>query len=241
MVSTATETPDLPTEHEEAQKLPRKRVRLGASDWVTANIDPNTCDAPDLESEMNRLKALHSYGILDTDPEECYKRITSMVSRVLNVPLALINFVDLGRTWILASTGVPEGGPREVPRQESFCTHTVLCRNAIFTVQDSNADERFCELPFMKAFKLQFYAGAPLVSPNGSKLGAVCVLDSEARTFSEKEEAFLIDIAATVMDMLEQRRRLLEAEKKLEMLTMVEPNDMEETAEPKEVEDEKVE
>jgi GAF domain-containing protein len=61
-------------------------------------------------------------------------------------------------------------------------------------------------------FGLKFYAGAPLKSRDGYNLGTLCILDYEPRVLDASEATMLGDLAAVVMNDLEQRLEIRTAQ-----------------------------
>ncbi len=152
--------------------------------------------------ETERLHAVISYHILDTPPEEAFDRIVALTARFFDVPIALISFVDSDRQWFKARCGMTL---TEFGRESSFCTQTILAEK-VFVVEDTLRDPRFAGSPLVVGEPhVRFYAGAPLISPDGYNLGALCVIDHKPRTFSERERGDLAELAAVVMDLLRMR------------------------------------
>lgn len=176
-------------------------------DWFIKNYDPQTCDAPDVETELKRLKVLKSYGVLDQEREACYERVTALVSRVFKVPIALIGAIDLGRAWIVGSSTLDF--TREVPRQISLCSHLILSKTRLMIVPDLAKDPRFCDNALVTGpTKLRFYAGAQLISPEGFKIGSLCIVDTKPHPegLSAEQQESLKDLADIVMDLIEKRK-----------------------------------
>ena len=157
-------------------------------------------------AEERRLAALYSYQVLDTPNEERFDRIVRLASRLFGSPMALISLVDRDRQWFKASVGLDA---KETPRMISFCTHAIQQRG-VFVVSDAAADPRFAKNPLVTGEpKIGFYAGAPLITPDGYALGTVCVVDHNAWTeFPEFAQDALQDYATAVMDWLESDRKV---------------------------------
>ena len=149
--------------------------------------------------EAARLNVLHEFAILDTPPEERFDRITRLAQRVFDVPIALVSLVDAERQWFKSCQGL---SATETPRDISFCGHAIL-NDDVFVVLDASADVRFADNPLvMGAPFIRFYAGHPLVTPDGSRLGTLCIIDTVPRTFDEAEQRQLADLAAMVRDQI---------------------------------------
>jgi signal transduction histidine kinase len=154
-------------------------------------------------AELERLRALHAYSVLDTPAEARLDRITLLLARSLNVPIALISLVDAERQWFKSRHGlVAESTPRDV----AFCAHAIRGAD-LFVVEDTLLDERFVHNPFVQGDPhVRFYAGAPLITPDGQRLGTLCAIDEKPRSLSEEQCSLLRELAEHVMDLFELRR-----------------------------------
>lgn|SRR5262245_492100 len=156
--------------------------------------------------EEQRMSALREYKILDTPPEAVYDDIAHVAAGVCDTPLALITLVDGTRNWFKARVGVEEE-LTESPRDISFCGHAIL-RDEIFEVTDATLDDRFADNPLVEsAPHIRFYAGAPLITPDGYRLGTICAIDLRARRLSESQRETLAALSRLVMRQLDRRRR----------------------------------
>jgi len=147
-------------------------------DWVLTNYDQKNSEPQSLEQELGRLQALRSYLLLDSEREEQFERLTALASRVLDVPIALVSLVDLGRQWFMSNRGL--GDVRETPRSSAFCSHAILNKNELLIIKDAKKDPRFVNNPLVTGPPfIRFYAGAPLETPEGYKVGTFCVIDTK--------------------------------------------------------------
>lgn len=163
---------------------------------------PQTAALPFNEAE--RLNVLRSYGVLDTGPEQAFDDLTTLASAVCHAPMALITLVDQDRQWFKARQGIDMP---ETPREISFCAHAILQPDTLMEVPDTHQDARFVHNPLVTgAAAVRFYAGAPLVTPQGVAIGTVCVLDHHPRTLSETERRALYSLARQVVAQLELRQ-----------------------------------
>lgn len=178
-------------------------------DWALTNYDVENTEAQSISQELTRLQVLKSYLLLDAEREEAFERLTNMGSRIFNVPICLISLVDLGRQWFLSNRGL--GPVRETPRNLAFCAHALLNNRSIFTVPDALKDPRFAQTKLVTgAPKIRFYAGAPLISPEGYKLGTFCIIDTKPRPdLSSDEKENLIDLSAITVKTMVDRRDIL--------------------------------
>jgi len=156
-----------------------------------------------VEEELKRLEDLDWYDVLDTPPEEAFDRITRTAKFALDVPMALVSLVDRDRQWFKSRQGL---AAPETPREISFCTHAIQ-RGDVFVVADSWIDPRFRDNPLVTGMPfIRAYAGQPLTTPRGFRIGTLCVLDTAPRRFSPAQLSTLADLACLVTDELELRQ-----------------------------------
>ncbi|VVD71793.1 putative diguanylate cyclase AdrA [Pandoraea morbifera] len=172
-----------------------------ATDRVSTLRDPlNFQSHPD---EAARLAALRRYEILDTPPEPAFDRIVRLASYVLGAPISLVSLIDESRQWFKARQGMEA---EQTPRSMAFCAHAIL-DDEVLVVPDARADRRFADNPLVVGEpNIRFYAGAPLRTPEGHRLGTLCVIDRKPRTLDDEKRALLADLSALVVDELELRR-----------------------------------
>jgi len=151
------------------------------------------------ECERQRLQALYAMNVLDTLSEERFDRITRLASHLFNVPIALVSLVDENRQWFKSSCGL---GTSETPRNISFCGHAILS-DEVMVVNDALQDPRFADNPLVtRDPKIRFYAGYPLHSSNGYRIGVLCLNDRKPREFSANDIGLLRDLGRMVEDEL---------------------------------------
>jgi diguanylate cyclase (GGDEF)-like protein len=139
-----------------------------------------------------RLRTLRSLNILDTPAEERFDRLTRIARRIFHVPIALVSLVDENRQWFKSNAGLTIF---ETPRDISFCGHAIL-GDDVFIIPDALEDDRFADNPLvLHEPHIRFYAGCPLRSLDGSKLGTLCIIDTEPRGLTEEEIEILRDLA----------------------------------------------
>lgn len=154
--------------------------------------------------ENERLQELLSYNILDSPDEQDFNDVVKLASFLCNASIGLVTLVDDCRQWFKAKTGWDY---RETPRDVSFCAHTIH-QEGTMQVKDTLRDERFSKNPLvLEGPKVRFYAGVPLVSPRGFKLGTLCVLDQQPRSLTEKQEFGLQVLAKYIIQLLELRSK----------------------------------
>lgn len=148
------------------------------------------------ENEAERLDALKSLQVLDTPIDERFERITRMVCRTLNVPIAAISLVDHDRQWFKSIQGL---AAEQTSRRVAFCAHAINADEP-FLVSDASRDERFHDNPLVTEDpSIRSYAGIPLVASVGVRLGTLCAMDTNEREFSSDDLEVLADLAQMVM------------------------------------------
>ncbi|MCC9066360.1 GAF domain-containing hybrid sensor histidine kinase/response regulator [Flavobacterium piscisymbiosum] len=151
-------------------------------------------------NELERLAALKRYNILDTLPEYAFDDATKLVSYICSVPIAHISFIDENRQWFKSEIGI---GVSEVPREISFCRYTIM-ESEMVEISDTHLNDRFRDDPnVVDGFKVRFYAGVPLTTPDGYNIGTICAIDHVAKELNEGQRNALSIIARHVINQLE--------------------------------------
>ena len=149
------------------------------------------------------MKVLWQYDVLDTVPEAVFDELASLAALICDAPIALITLIDEDRQWFKSKVGV---NLSETPRNISFCAHAIV-KQDMMIVPDAKKDKRFKNNPLVVAApKIRFYAGMPLITPDGHALGTLCVVDLKPRQLSEAQKNALTVLARHVMTQLEIRR-----------------------------------
>lgn len=165
--------------------------------------------APLPENEPARLNALCHYQILDTEPELAFDDLTNLAASICNTPIALVTLIDAERQWFKSKVGIDIA---ETPREVAFCSHAIL-QPDILIVPDTLTDERFATNPAVADEPyIRFYAGVPLITPDGHALGTLCVVDFVPRELSYSQVGSLQALGRQTVAQLELRRRLIESE-----------------------------
>jgi GAF domain-containing protein len=180
---------------------------------MTAAITDAMLPAPTPPNEEERLAELEGLNLLDTDREADFDQVTARLTRLFNVPMALVTLVDKNRQWFKSQAGLPAdlAEARSTSRDISLCGH-VIAKDEVLIVRDLARDPRFANNPFVKEHGLRFYAGVPLRGPNGFPIGSLCILDKKPREMTTQEQELLKMIAGDVMEQI-KRRPVAEASK----------------------------
>ncbi|MGB8076845.1 MAG: GAF domain-containing protein, partial [Gallionella sp.] len=165
-----------------------------------------TMKAPLPPNEAQRLETLRGYDVLDTPPESAFDDLTLLAMQICQVPISIISLVDENRQWFKSKIGV---STTETSRDFAFCPYAILNPDDLFEVCDTKLDPRFADSPRVTgAPHIRFYAGAPLVTPEGLALGTLCVIDRVPRELSAEQKIALRALSRTVIAQLELRRTL---------------------------------
>ncbi len=149
------------------------------------------------------MAALRRYRLLDTPAEQSFDDITGLAAFICSAPAAAMSLVDSERQWFKAAVGTEL---RESAREHAFCAHTIQDTTTL-VVEDATADARFAGSPLVTGeHKIRFYAGAPLITPEGHRIGALCVIDRRKRGISSEQKTALETLARQVMVQIELRR-----------------------------------
>lgn len=171
------------------------RQRTYAAPVTDSRPQAGSTATPPAVDEADRLLALADLNMLDTPAEERFDRVTRLCRRLFGVELAFVNLIDRDRLFMKSAQGLARV---DVPRQDSFCAHTILAAGTL-VVEDLSLDPRFVDNPFVARDPgLRFYAGVPLEAPGGQRIGSLCIADSAPRLLGEADRALLRDLALWV-------------------------------------------
>ncbi|MGN7810858.1 ATP-binding protein [Flavobacterium sp. 22076] len=152
-------------------------------------------------NESERLDILKRYSnMLEALPGYAFDDATSLVSYICGVPIAYIAFIDENRQWFKSEIGL---GFSIVPREITFSRYTIM-DSSLVEIQDTLLNERFKDDPDVKGgLKIRFYAGMPLITPDGHAVGVLCAADHEPRSLNENQKRALHIVARHVITTLE--------------------------------------
>jgi signal transduction histidine kinase len=160
-------------------------------------------------NEDDRLRELYGLRILDAPTEQEFDDVVELASQICNVPISLISLLEINRQWFKAAKGLDV---KETPRELAFCSYTITEDEDYFEVADTLNDLRFRNNPMVQCEPhLRFYAGTPLVTSRGFKVGTLCVADVKPNHLDEHQVFALKVLSQQVTKMIElklQNRKL---------------------------------
>ena len=167
---------------------------------------------PERISDPDRLGALYATSLLDSLPEHSFDRITDLVTKLLNVPVALVSLVDVDRQFFKSSIGLPEpwNSKRETPLTHSFCQH-VVARDAPLIVADASFHHLVWDNLAIRDLNVISYLGVPVHTPDGQSIGSLCAIDGLPRGWTQSD----IDIINELVALLNSEIHLRQLAKKL--------------------------
>ena len=169
-------------------------------------------EIPDNDAE--RVKAVESYEILDTDQEQDFDDITELAASLTGCKVSYIGFFDDKRLWLKSKYGLPPD-LTERPRELTLCSPTI-CQSDLLVVPDMSKDSRYAELPTVKnPPNAKFYCAMPLINPEGFALGTLCVWDTAVMELEPHIQQCMRRLARQVLSRLELRRQIIEGQRQM--------------------------
>ncbi|MFC4815807.1 MULTISPECIES: ATP-binding protein [unclassified Flavobacterium] len=154
----------------------------------------------DSRNDIERLKALLSYDIMDTPVEDSFDSLAKLVSIICETPAAIISFIDDKKQWYKAKIGTND---TEVPYEETICQY-VVSSGSMLEISNTLEDDRLINNPHVHIENgVRFYIGVPLISDTGHTIGTVCSFDGVSKKLSEEQKKALDIIAKQVMHLLD--------------------------------------
>ena len=189
------------------------RASVAGSPRAIAKDDMST--PQDIRARLampKRLEALKQTGLMDSEEEEDFNRVTRLARAFALSEICLISFVDDTRQFFKSSQGLPEAVrlARETPLSHSFCKHVVASEQA-FVVEDARSDPRVAGNLAISELNAISYLGMPIFGPEGGVLGSLCVIDSRPRVWSEAEKSAMLDFTHLLENVIKVRAHARDA------------------------------
>ncbi|WP_416058632.1 PAS domain S-box protein, partial [Stenotrophomonas maltophilia] len=158
--------------------------------------------------EASRLCEIERLGVLDTPPEPVFDAIVAAARAATGMPMGLISIVAEHRQWFKANIGLPD--TRETPRNISFCTHAIE-QDTLLEIPDAHQDPRFASNPLVTGGpRIRHYAGIPLGTAHGARIGTLCLLDTLPGVLSPSQRELMVHLGRVTTQVLEQRAALMQ-------------------------------
>lgn len=187
------------------RSIPNARERL-VSLAADATVGAYQVAYPVPEDEQKRLEALSTYDVAELAAAEAFDRLTKLVTSHFDIDVAFVGLMDEHEEQFVACEGANWA---TLAREDTICTHTIL-QDEVMVVADVTEDPRFAGNDSLRELDIRSYAGVRLTTPDGHAIGALCGIDSEPRSYTEKERAELRLFADEAMEQLALRRRVSE-------------------------------
>ncbi len=155
-------------------------------------------------NEKERLKTLLNYQIVDTLPEIEFDRLTELATLICGTPISLVSLLDENRQWFKSKVGL---NIPETERDLAFCQYAIM-NSEILEIEDAAKDERFKNnLLVLSDPFIRFYAGYPLIDPNGYALGTLCVIDNKPGKLTDQQQRALKLLGELTISLIVERRQ----------------------------------
>jgi diguanylate cyclase (GGDEF)-like protein len=155
--------------------------------------------------EAERLATLRAYDVLDSGPDAAFDDLARLAASIAGTPVSLVGLMDADRQWYKARVGTDLA---ESPRDISFCGWTILGSD-LLVIPDATLDPRFADNPLVTAApNVRFYAGTPIITPEGHAVGTLCVFDVVPRQLTDAQAEALRALGRQAVSLLRLRRAM---------------------------------
>jgi GAF domain-containing protein len=169
----------------------------GIAEQIFTHLDPNRPQPADTSRELEegRLDAVHHLEELLVDNKPVLDDLTVKARTVFRTDIAAITLLREDTELFSSVSGADVN---KSDRRTALCDITIR-RDAPFVIEDTSRDPRYASHPAVSGdHHVRFYAGYPLHSPDGYRIGAVCIMDSHPRHFTSSDTSTLRTLAATI-------------------------------------------
>ena len=158
--------------------------------------------------EKDRLDALYSYRIIDTEQDQNFDRLAEIAATVCDCSYAHISLVDKDRLWLKSSHNIE---CKEYPREDTFCNLTIDHPNktTIISDVDKSTDKKIKYLASKNPI-VKFYAGQSIIDEKGHAIGTICVYDSQPKKLNHKQKSVLKNLSLETMEKIVSHKERLE-------------------------------
>jgi GAF domain-containing protein len=173
-----------------------ERMRLGLlelDEWLAAGATRTYRDSA-ADEEM-RQAALESMRLGAEAPGELIDVIVRRARAVFGADGAALNIIDGEQQWQLATT---RAAPTTVPRQDGFCDVTIAS-DGLTLINDARRDPRVSGRRLAAGpTGARFYAGVPIHTWDGYRIGALCIYDRSPRAMRDADLQELHELAGRI-------------------------------------------
>ncbi|GAA4675134.1 GAF domain-containing protein [Frondihabitans cladoniiphilus] len=166
------------------------------ADRISSTLDPGRPSAggTDTRDELGRQSSLDRLD-LQQDRDHVLDRLTETARQAFGTMIAAVTLVRSDVQIMKSTSGIE---PIVLPRSEAFCDMTIR-KASHFVIEDARLDSRFADYSMVRDEPaVRFYAGYPIESPDGQRVGALCIMDPEPRQFTLEDAAVLRSLAQGV-------------------------------------------
>lgn len=165
-------------------------------------------DVPLPDDEAGRLESLESYHLVGTPAEIAFDDIAELAAHICECPVGYVTLVAETHDWPKGQYGLSPETAEPMPRS-AVCCATTICQTDLLVVPDLREEERFARFPYVVAEPhFRFYAGMPLINPQGHALGTLCVLDFAPRRLTSEQAEAMRRLSRQAVAQLELRRSI---------------------------------
>lgn len=160
-------------------------------------------------SEALRLETLDRFQVLDAAPDPAIDDLAEMAAKICNAQVAGVSLAGADHISIHGRYGISETElPLDaLPTEPPFRTHSV------YEIPDTRLHPAF--VPggiFLSGRPFRFYAGAPLITKSGVRVGALFVLDAPIRRLTPFQTQSLTVLGRQAMTSIELNYALRQME-----------------------------